>query len=211
MITLGTIAGLLLAYLIGSVPSGVWISKTFYKIDIREFGSGNAGATNTFRILGTRAGIIVMIIDILKGFIAVKLSAIMGNYTPGTEQFVNFQLSMGIAAVLGHLFPIYVGFRGGKGVATLLGMILVLHPGIAVICIGTFLLVLLLTNYVSLSSIIASLMFPTLIIGVYKLDAPSLNVFGIAIALLVITTHQKNIERMIKGEENKAKLFKRKK
>ena len=211
MITISTIAGLILAYLIGSFPSGVWISKSFYKIDIREYGSGNAGATNTFRILGSRAGIIVMIIDIMKGFLAVKLSSVMGTYTHGTEQFVNFQLSMGIAAVLGHLFPIYVGFRGGKGVATLLGMILVIHPGIAVICVGTFIAVLLASNYVSLSSIMASVMFPVLILFVYKLEVPSLRVFGIAIAILVLTTHQKNIERLFRGQENKAKLFKRKK
>jgi glycerol-3-phosphate acyltransferase PlsY len=211
MITFTTIFGLLIAYLIGSVPTGVWISRYFYKIDIREFGSGNAGATNTFRVLGKRAGIVVMALDIFKGFLAVRLATMLGNYDMGSEQFVNYQLSLGIAAVFGHLFPIYVGFRGGKGVATLLGMILAIHPEAALICFGIFLISLVLTSYVSLSSILASIAFPLVVIVYFDTPVPSLQVFGIAIAILVLTTHQKNIERLVKGEENRAKLFRRKK
>ncbi len=211
MITILTLLGLVLAYLLGSFPTGVWISKTFFKIDLRDFGSGNTGATNTFRVLGRRAGAIVMIIDILKGFTAVKLANLLGNYPIGSEQFVNFQLSLGITAVFGHLFPIYIGFKGGKGVATLLGMIFAIHHQSALICSGVFVLALILTSYVSLSSIIASLVLPILIIFVFDSDVESLQVFGIAIALLVIFTHQQNIKRLLKGKESKARIFRRKK
>ncbi|MBL7713753.1 MAG: glycerol-3-phosphate acyltransferase, partial [Chitinophagaceae bacterium] len=117
----------LFAYLLGSIPSAVWVSKRFYGIDIREHGSGNAGATNTFRVLGKNAGVIVMIADMLKGFIAVKLS-ILSTYTWTSEPFVNLQVILGIAAVLGHIFPVWAGFRGGKGIATLFGMILGIQP-----------------------------------------------------------------------------------
>ncbi len=210
MITLPSIIGLIFAYLIGSIPSAVWIGRFFYKIDVREYGSGNAGATNTFRVLGKRAGIIVMLIDILKGFVATNLAFVMGNLPLDAVQTVNFQLSLGIAAVLGHIFPIYAGFRGGKGIATLLGMVLALLPQAALICFGIFAVTLLITRYVSLSSMIASIAFPLLTFFAYKNTEPSLKVFGIAIALLVITTHQKNIERLLKGEEHKARLFRKK-
>jgi len=152
-----------------------------------------------------------MIIDILKGFTAVKLANLLGNYPIGSEQFVNFQLSLGITAVFGHLFPIYIGFKGGKGVATLLGMIFAIHHQSALICSGVFVLALILTSYVSLSSIIASLVLPILIIFVFDSDVESLQVFGIAIALLVIFTHQQNIKRLLKGKESKARIFRRKK
>src|SRR5437764_229023 len=106
MITGVNVIALIAAYLLGSVPSAVWIGKIFYGIDVREYGSGNAGATNTFRVLGTKAGIPVLIIDILKGYVAVQLATIIGNYYPGTQQFVNFKLTLGVAALLGHIFPV---------------------------------------------------------------------------------------------------------
>ncbi|MCH8330364.1 MAG: glycerol-3-phosphate 1-O-acyltransferase PlsY [Bacteroidetes bacterium] len=211
MITVSTIIGLIVAYLFGSIPSAVWIGKIFYKIDVREYGSGNSGATNTFRVLGKRAGIAVMTVDILKGFFATRIAFFIGDLPLESTQFINFQLSLGIAAVLGHIFPIYAGFRGGKGIATLLGMVISLHPPAAFICVIIFVTTLIITQYVSLSSILASVTFPLLTFFIYQETEPSLRIFGIAIAFLVITTHQKNIERLWNGEENKAHLFKRKK
>jgi glycerol-3-phosphate acyltransferase PlsY len=106
---------LAIAYLLGSIPSAVWIGKAMCGIDVREYGSGNAGATNTFRVLGKKAGIPVLIVDIAKGYFALQLAQIIGNYLPGTQQYVNFKLALGIAALLGHIFPVFAGFRGGKG------------------------------------------------------------------------------------------------
>src|SRR5687768_13215686 len=121
------IGGLLFAYLLGSIPSAVWIGKRFYGIDVREFGSGNAGATNTFRVLGKKAGIPVLLIDIFKGWLAVQL-AYLSSYRIDSVEFVNLELVLGIAALIGHIFPVYVGFRGGKGIATLLGVVIGVHP-----------------------------------------------------------------------------------
>jgi len=210
MITSSTIIALILAYLIGALPSAVWIGKFFYKIDVREYGSGNAGATNTFRVLGKKAGTVVMLIDIAKGYGATYLAFYLGDFAVGTPQLVNFQLALGIAVVVGHIFPIYVGFRGGKGIATLLGVVLMIQPQAAFVCMGIFVLTLIIFRYVSLSSMLAGAAFPLLIFFVYQNKEPSLLIFGIAIAFLVITTHQKNIERLLKGEESKARLFRKK-
>src|SRR3954465_15189349 len=117
MISIYSILVLILAYLFGSIPTAVWIGQAFYGIDVREYGSGNAGATNTFRVLGKKAGIPVLIIDVLKGWLAVNI-AFLSRYAIGSVPYVNFQLVLGISSLLGHIFPIYVGFRGGKGIAT---------------------------------------------------------------------------------------------
>ena len=212
MISFINIVALLIAYLLGSVASAVWIGQLFYGTDIREYGSGNSGATNAFRVLGKRAGSAVMFFDILKGWLAVNtgwLFQLIGisHYLPGSVQFVDLQLVLGVAALLGHIFPVYVGFRGGKGVATLLGIILAIHPSAALISLVVFILVLLITRYVSLSSIIAALAFPVVIILIYETTTPSLIIFSLLIAILVLITHQKNIERLISKEENKANLF----
>ena len=210
MITIYTIWGLFLAYLIGSIPTAVWLGRYFYNIDIREFGSGNAGATNAFRVLGKKAGISVMIFDVLKGFLCANLAYVVAHYDPGTDQFINFQITLGMSAVVGHIFPVFAGFRGGKGIATLLGMVLAIHPYAALLCVAIFVITLLLTSYVSLSSIAASISFPLLMMFHYTSAEPTLRIFGVAVAILVITTHQKNIERLWKGKERKAKIFKRK-
>ncbi len=199
----------LLAYLLGSIPSAVWVSKRFYGMDIREHGSGNAGATNTFRVLGKNAGIIVMIFDILKGFLAVKLS-IFSYYTWTSEPFVNLQVILGIAAVLGHIFPIWAGFRGGKGIATLFGMILGIQPLVAVSLIGVFMIMLFVTRYVSLSSISASIAFPLLILFIFREPELSYKIFAIGTAALVVLTHHKNIGRLLTGSESKVPLFRKK-
>lgn len=201
---------LVLAYLIGSIPTAVWLSKGVFGKDIREYGSGNAGATNSFRILGTKAGIFVMLCDSLKGFIAVKL-AYFSSFIPNEESFVNLQVMLGLVAVVGHIFPIYVGFRGGKGIATLFGMILAIQYQVAFSLIGVFALMLFLTRYVSLSSITASIAFPILIIFIYNEPEMSYKVFAISTAVLVVLTHHKNIERLIGGNESKIKFSKKNK
>ncbi len=199
-----------LAYLLGSISTSIWIGKFFYGIDIRNEGSKNAGSTNTFRVLGIKAGVPVLFIDILKGFLAVRL-VYLTNFFVGTDSFFTFSIALGIAAVLGHIFPVYEKFKGGKGVATLLGVVLSIHPPAALLTICVFLIVLLISRYVSLSSIIAGLAFPILLIGVFKTTALPLIIFSLAIAILLLVTHQKNIERLLKSEESKANLFKKKK
>jgi acyl phosphate:glycerol-3-phosphate acyltransferase len=201
---------IILAYLIGSIPTAVWISKGYYGIDIREHGSGNAGATNTFRVLGTTAGCAVMLIDMLKGFLAVKLS-LLSHLTWHSEPFVNLQVFLGLAAVLGHIFPIWADFRGGKGIATLFGMILSIQPQVALSLVAVFLLMLYLTRYVSLSSITASLAFPLLIFFIFNAHAHEISyqLFAVSTALLVVLTHHKNISRLISGNENKVPFFRK--
>jgi len=199
----------LVAYLIGSIPTSVWIGKIFYGIDVREHGSGNAGTTNTFRVLGKKAGIPVFIIDVLKAFLAARLIAFFPYYLPGTAAYVNLQLLFGVLAVIGHIFPIYVGFKGGKGVASLLGLTLAIAPFAAIVAFAVFLLTLILTKYVSLSSMIAGISFPIMIILVTKTTIVSLMFFSVLFSVLLLLTHKKNIERLLKREENKAYLFKK--
>ena len=155
---------IVLAYLIGSIPTSVWVSKRFFNIDIRDYGSGNAGATNTYRVLGAKWGTFVMIADMLKAVVAVKLVFFLPAAFDNDVYLVNMQLGLGLAAVLGHIFPIWAEFRGGKGVATLFGMVLGIQPNVALLCIAVFLLVLYLTRFVSLSSILASIAFPIFIL-----------------------------------------------
>ncbi|MFD2599709.1 glycerol-3-phosphate 1-O-acyltransferase PlsY [Sphingobacterium corticis] len=203
----------ILAYLFGSVPTAVWFGQAFYKVDVREFGSGNAGATNTFRVLGAKAGSIVMFVDILKGWTATNLPYLLDTSVIGTANattFVNFQLALGVIAVIGHLFPVFAGFRGGKGVATLFGMVLAIHLPAALMCVSVFITVLLITHYVSLSSILAGFTFPFSIAFIFKTSVPSILLYGIAICALILVTHQKNIERLLKGHESKIYLFKKK-
>ena len=211
MISYSNLTLIMLAYLMGSVPSAVWIGKMLYGIDVRDYGSGNAGATNTFRVLGKKAGLPVLIMDILKGFLAVKMVWLTGKYLPDTQQFINLELSLGIASLLGHIFPIFAGFRGGKGVATLLGILCAVHIGAALICIGIFVLTLLLTQYVSLSSMMAALTFPISIMFIYHETVPGLNIFAMFVCILVFITHQKNIERLLRGEEGKVGFLHRRK
>lgn len=198
------------AYLIGSIPSAVWISKLFYNTDIRLHGSGNAGTTNMIRIFGLWAGLPVFLIDMLKGYFAVKLIFIaMRYYAYGSTDYVTFELFLGIAAVAGHIFPILAKFKGGKGVATLMGIILAIDPIPVLICVGIFALCLFITRYVSLSSIVAGIAFPILIIFIFKTSVQSLIVFSLFTTIVILLTHQKNIERLIRREESKANLFRK--
>ena len=199
---------IILAYLIGSIPSSLIVSRSQFNIDIRDYGSGNAGATNTFRVLGSKWGTFVMIMDMLKGLIAVKLALLLPYYIGNEFERTNFQIGLGLAAVLGHIFPIWAEFRGGKGVATLFGLIISISPWTALSCVGVFLVVLYLTRFVSLSSILASMAFPVFILVVFNVDNIAYRIFAIAVALLVVMTHQKNIGRLLSGVENKVPIFK---
>jgi glycerol-3-phosphate acyltransferase PlsY len=199
---------IILAYMLGSIPTSLIISRTQFNIDIRDYGSGNAGATNTFRVLGSRWGTIVMILDMLKGLIAANLAFILPFYLGNEFERTNFQIGLGLAAVLGHIFPIWADFRGGKGVATLLGLIVAISPWTALGCVGVFLLVFFLTRFVSLSSILASMAFPVFILIIFNVDNNAYRAFAIIVALLVIMTHQKNISRLLSGSESKVPIFK---
>src|SRR3954470_6496320 len=199
---------ILLAYCIGSVPSAVWISRYFFSIDIRDYGSGNAGATNTYRVLGKKWGTFVMVADMLKAIAAVKLAFLLPYSFESDIYLVNMQLGLGVAAVIGHIFPIWADFRGGKGVATLFGMVLGIQPNAALCCVGVFILVLFLTRWVSLSSILASIAFPIFILVIFNEPEHLYRVFAIVVAMLVLVTHQKNIGRIINGSESKAPILK---
>jgi glycerol-3-phosphate acyltransferase PlsY len=200
---------LILAYLIGSIPTAVWVSKYFFDIDIRNFGSGNAGATNTFRVLGSKAGSFVFAVDMLKGYLAVDLAYFIAKYQMDNIALTNFQVLLGIAAVVGHIFPIWAEFKGGKGIATLFGMILAIQPLVAVSLIVVFVFMLFLTRYVSLSSISASIAFPIMIFFVFKEPELMYRVFALATSIMVVLTHHKNINRLLAGNENKVPLFKK--
>jgi acyl phosphate:glycerol-3-phosphate acyltransferase len=194
------------AYLLGSIPTSVWIGKAFYGIDVREFGSGNAGATNTFRVLGQKAGIPVLIIDILKGTAAVALSYIPG-FESDSAPFVNLQLGLGIAALMGHIFPIFAGFRGGKGVATILGIVVCITPVSCSLALVVFLIVLMLSKYVSLSSMSAGSSYPFILNLLMHNQNKTLMLFSVVVAILLIITHRKNIRRLLKKQESKVQLF----
>jgi glycerol-3-phosphate acyltransferase PlsY len=196
------------AYLIGSIPTAVWVSKIYFGIDIRDYGSGNAGATNTYRVLGAKWGTFVMIVDMLKGVIATSLYVLLPYYQTNDWDRTNLMIGLGLAAVAGHIFPIWAGFKGGKGVATLFGMILAIQPIVAVCCVGVFLLVLYLTRFVSLSSILSSVAFAVFILFIFNDDVTLYRIFSVAVALMVILTHQKNINRLLNGTESKVPILK---
>jgi len=208
-ITFTSMSMLLLAYILGSVPSAVWIGKLFYNVDVREFGSGNAGTTNTLRILGKKPALFVFIFDLLKGFVACYLPIWM---ILGADHYViiNWQILAGLAAVLGHIYPLFADFRGGKGIATLLGITMALQLDASLICFTLFLIVLFFSKYVSLGSILAALSFPIYIIGIDGSQHLLTVLFAVLIPLLVISTHQKNIKRLIGRSEGKTYLFQKK-
>jgi acyl phosphate:glycerol-3-phosphate acyltransferase len=201
----------IVAYLLGSIPTSVWVGKKFYGIDVREHGSGNAGATNTLRVLGWKAGLPVFIIDGLKGFVAASL-VMFTSFQSGTNGYVNFQLILGFAALLGHVFPVFAGFRGGKGVATLLGVVIALTPLPAALAFIVFVIVLLIFKYVSIGSMVAGISYPLMIFFVFIHSPFSLKMASVIMAIALIVTHKKNIKRLLKGEESKASfLFNKKK
>lgn len=198
------VLALLGAYLLGSIPTSVWFGKIFYNIDLREHGSGNAGATNALRVFGNRAGALILVLDALKGFAAVYLSRFFpeASFT-SANNVVIYQLILGSMALLGHVFPLFAGFRGGKGIATLVGIVVALFPQAVLICLAVFLLAFLPTRYVSLGSISAAIAFPVAVIFILQSDLIAEIIFSLAVAVFVPLTHHKNIRRLLKGKENK--------
>ena len=201
----------IVAYLLGSIPSAVWVGKARYNIDVREHGSKNAGATNTFRVLGKKPGIVVLSIDIIKGALATFLPLIVLNSTLRieNEHIIQIQILAAVFAVVGHVFPIFAQFKGGKGVATSLGVIIGLQPLAALVCVVLFLIVFILFQFVSLGAIVAALSFPLVIRFIIQEDSNWLFSFSILLSFLVIFAHRKNIGRLVKGEEAKMNLFKK--
>lgn len=206
------ITGLILAYLIGSLSTAVWVGRIFYKLDIRDHGSKNAGATNVIRVLGARAGVPVLLFDAFKGWLAVWLSHyfIKEGMSDGGEE--TYRILLGCFAVIGHIFPIYTGFRGGKGVATLLGACLALFPVPSLVTIGIFAIMMVAFRIVSLSSVTCAVLFPVTV-QIFSLTQPEwpLIILSIAIAVFIPITHQKNIKRLLKGEEKRLSFGKAKK
>lgn len=201
----------LIAYLIGSIPTAYWIGKRLHGIDIRELGSKNAGATNSFRVLGKKSGWIVLSVDILKGVAAATLPFwFQGEFVGFKDELLIMQLSTSFSVAFGHVFPIFAGFRGGKGVATSLGIVIGLNPVAAAICLGVFLLVFISSKYVSLGAITAALVFPFVSYFILDNDIRIMIIFTIVLSFLVIIVHRKNISRIVKGEENKMNLLRKK-
>ena len=194
---------IILAYLTGSVPTSVWIGKTFHGIDVREHGSGNAGATNTIRILGWKTGVPVLLIDVGKGLLAALLPVIFHRFEPSSAQLVNFQILTGSAAIIGHVFPLYSGFRGGKGVATTIGVLLAISPFVTASCLVVFLIALLASGYVSLASMSFGVAFPVFQLFIFNTPSVWFKAFSVLIAFALIITHKKNIIRLMNGEELK--------
>ncbi|MFT5513227.1 MAG: glycerol-3-phosphate acyltransferase PlsY [Bacteroidia bacterium] len=197
------------AYLLGSIPSAVLVGKAFYGLDVREHGSKSAGATNTFRVLGKSAGMFVLLLDVFKGATAANLVYFSSTLTD-SEYVTGYKIGLGVLAVVGHLYPIFAKFKGGKGIASLLGLVIALDPLLALGCFVIFLIILIITNMVSAGSILATLSFGIMTYIRYDVSEPILQIFGIFAVILVLYTHRSNIKRIWLGEEKKMYLFKRK-
>lgn len=213
---------ILLSYIVGSIPTSIMLSKWKHGFDIRTKGSGNAGGTNVFRVLGWKSGLFVALVDIGKGVLATVVIARLFwdpslpfyNRTP-FDDFTVIQIICGVAAIIGHIWTVFAGFRGGKGIATAAGMLIGIAPTEFAICAAMFLLVLLVWNYVSLSSIAAAVTFPLSMFvrhNVFGDDIYGYNTliyFGIAVAGLLIYSHRANIKRLLEGTEKKISAFSR--
>ena len=192
---------LILAYLLGSIPSSVWLGKWLKGVDLREHGSGNAGATNAFRVLGKPIGIAVLAMDILKGFLAVNLSHVQDAILPDSEAWMILRIALGFLAVAGHIFPVFAGFDGGKGVATMAGVGLAIHPYAALAAMGIYLLVFLVIRLSALGSLTAVISYPVWVILVFQSEYKAIWVFSVAVPILIFITHRSNIARLIRGKE----------
>lgn len=200
---------IVIAYLLGSIPSAVWIGKKYYGIDIRNYGSKNAGTTNILRVLGARAAVPVFVLDFFKGFVAVAIMGIM-RYDANVDisWLIGLKIIAVFAAVLGHIFPVFAGFRGGKGVATLVGAVTGIYPTIILLCFAVWLLVLMISHYVSLASMIAGCTFPLFVLLSHRASQSTVFIiFSFVTAVLLIFTHRKNIDRLRKGTESKTYIW----
>ncbi len=205
----------ILSYLIGSIPTSIIVGKLRKGIDIRQYGSGNAGGTNVIRVLGWKAGVFVIIMDMAKGLLATMvISRLMygpipfENKTP-FDDFTVVQIIAGCAAILGHIWTLFAGFKGGKGIATAGGMLVGIAPVEVAVSLGIFFVVLLVTHYVSLGSLSAAASFPLTMFfreNVFMVDVQGYNTlifFSIGISLLIFYTHRANIQRLLRGTENR--------
>jgi len=197
-----------IAYLLGSIPTAVWIGRIRYGIDVREHGSKNAGATNTFRVLGRKAGITVLSIDVTKGFVATFMPFLCGVGAWHSDTLFSVQIVAALLATTGHVFPVFAGFRGGKGVATSLGVLLGVYAPSALLCIVVFLIIFFIFHYVSLGAVSAALMFPISVCFIFEVKSLWLIIFSLLLSTLVIFAHRKNLYRIFKGTESKMHLFK---
>ena len=198
------------AYLLGSIPTSVWLGKATKGIDLREHGSGNAGTSNAIRILGWPTGVVVLIFDVLKGYLAVSLAGFQSIWNEGSEAWMILKIVLGVVAVVGHIYPVFAGFRGGKGVATIAGVGFALNPLATLAAMGIYIIVLLIFKISSLGSLSAGLSYPFWVIFVFDTPYNSLLIFSILVTFVLILTHQSNIRRLIKGEENSLNKKKRK-
>ena len=196
------------AYLLGSIPTAVWIGKLFFGIDVREHGSGNAGATNTLRTLGKPAGFTVLFIDFAKGFAAASL-VYLNTIQMSTSEELNMKMLLGAMAVLGHVYPVFAGFKGGKGIATLVGVITAMSGWLALFCFITFVIIVSISKFISLGSMISAILSPLYAGLIYDWQQPTFLYFCTAIAVLVVYTHRANIGRLRAGNENKFSLNKK--
>ncbi len=203
-----TVLLILIAYVLGSIPNALWVGKTFKNIDVREHGSKNTGSTNAARVLGAKLGIFTLILDILKGALPTYLGIVLGaNLLTRITGIDKLDIIViGMAAILGHTFSLFLKFKGGKAVATTLGVFLVLVPYAILILLVVFFVIFGLTKYVSLASVISAIVLP---IAVYITTGHiPLTILGIIIGLLVIVRHKENIKRLINGTETKLSFSK---
>lgn len=196
------------AYLLGSISNAVWIGKCFYGVDPRTQGSKNAGATNAVRVLGVKAGGAVFALDALKGVAAVML-AHLSSYAPATPSYYNLQMVLALAAVLGHMWPIFAGFKGGKGVATFAGALCAITPLPIAILLGVFIVVFVATRYVSVGSLTVAVLLPIVTRFVCGVEYLPITLFYCLVMLIIIFTHRKNIARLVAGTENRFTFKKR--
>jgi len=203
-------AAFLLAYMLGSVPAAVWIGRKFHGIDVREHGSHNAGTTNVIRVLGWKTGIPVLLIDVSKGWLAAMLPFFLNLAPEDPAHLTNLKILTGLTAVIGHIFPLFAGFRGGKGVATVFGVLFALQPVLTLSCFVVFLVVLFITGIVSVSSMSAGLAFPIFLFTVFGSPSTIFKIFSILIGIALLITHRKNIGRLLRGEESKLIHFRKK-
>ena len=194
----------IIAYAIGSVNFSVIFSRKFAGFDVREKGSGNAGTTNMLRTVGKKAAIITLVCDILKGVVSILIAILIGNIAKDVDKAILVQIA-GFCAVLGHTFPIFFEFRGGKGVATCLGILLLTNWQIRLICLTFGVLLIAITRMVSLGSIMAAILYPILTIFIHENYIVDGNyvILGILLGLFVVFNHRKNLQRIISGTENK--------
>lgn len=206
MIGIADIIVFVASFLLGAIPFAIVIGKLFYKVDVRQHGSGNPGATNTLRTLGTKAGLIVLLLDMLKGVAAVLLAMYFSSWPAIT--LIDRMTIAGALAIMGHIFSPFLGFKGGKGVATTVGVLVALHPLYGIIIMLTFTAVLSVSRYVSLSSIIAAFVYTLLILFLHTQELIQV-IFAIGITLLIVVKHKANIQRLMTGTENRFVLKKK--